>query len=58
MERLMTYLEQTSEGEIIDTAELEELLAECWDEFAGDYGGMQNCSIGQSTLNIKQLQWA
>jgi len=41
MERLMTYLEQTSEGEITDTAELEELLAECWDEFVGDYGRME-----------------
>ena len=41
MECLMTYLKQTHEGEIADTAELEELLAECWDEFAGDYGGME-----------------
>jgi len=41
MKRLMTYLEQTSEGEIINIAELEELLAECWDEFTGDYGGME-----------------
>lgn len=32
MERLMTYLKQTPEGEIADTAELEELLAEGWDE--------------------------
>jgi len=40
MERLITYLEQTPEGEITDTAELEELLAGCWDEFSGDYGGM------------------
>jgi len=41
MERLMTYLKQTPEGKITDTAELEELLAECWDEFVGDYGGME-----------------
>jgi len=41
MERLMIYLKQTPEGEITDTAELEELLAECWDEFVGDYGGME-----------------
>jgi len=41
MECLMTYLKQTPEGEIADTAELEELLAECWDEFVGDYGGME-----------------
>lgn len=41
MERLMTYLEQTPEGGIADAAELEEILVECWDEFAGDYGGME-----------------
>ena len=41
MERLMTYLEQTPEGEITDTVELEKLLAECWDEFTGDRGGME-----------------
>jgi len=41
MERLMAYLKHTPEGEIADTAELEELLAECWDEFHGDYGGME-----------------
>jgi hypothetical protein len=37
----MTYLKQTPEGEISDTAELEGLLAECWDEFIGDYEGME-----------------
>jgi len=41
MECLMTYLKQTPEGEIADTAELEELLAESWDEFVGDDGGME-----------------
>lgn len=41
MERLVTYLKQTPEGVITDTAELEELLAECWGEFIGDYGGME-----------------
>jgi hypothetical protein len=38
---LLAYLKKTPEGEIADTAELEELLAECWDEFVGDYGGME-----------------
>jgi len=37
----MTYLEQTPEGEITDTAGLEKLLAECWGEFAGDHRGME-----------------
>ena len=41
MERLMTYLRQTPEGKIVDTAELEKLLAECWNEFVRDYGGMK-----------------
>ena len=41
MERLMTYLRQTPEGTIADTHELEGLLAECWDEFTVDYGGMK-----------------
>jgi len=41
MERLMTYLRQAPEGKIVDTAELEKLLAECWNELVGDYGGMK-----------------
>ena len=41
MERLITYLRHTPEGKIVDTAELEKLLAKCWNEFAGDYGGMK-----------------
>jgi len=41
MEHLLTYLKQTPEGEIADTAELEELLAGCWEKFDGDYGGME-----------------
>lgn len=41
MERLDPYLKQIPEGEIADTAELESLLAECWDEFSGGNGGME-----------------
>lgn len=40
MEHLMAYLKQIPEGDVMDTAELEKLLAGCWDEFGGDYGGM------------------
>ncbi len=41
MNQLRKYLKRIPEGEITDTAELEELLTECWDEFAGDHGGMK-----------------
>jgi len=50
MERLLTYLKQTPEGEIADTAELEGLLAECWDEFVGDYGGLER---GAESVGIR-----
>lgn len=40
MENLLAYLKQTPKGRITDTSELEKLLSECWDEFAGDDGGL------------------
>lgn len=39
--QLRKYLKRIPEGEITNTVELEELLAECWDEFVGDHGGME-----------------
>jgi len=41
MNQLRKYLKRIPEGEITDTAKLEELLAECWDEFVGDHVGME-----------------
>lgn len=41
----MTYLKQIPEGKIADTADLEELLAESWDEFVGDCGGMESYKL-------------
>ncbi len=41
MNQLRKYLKRIPEGEITDTAELEGLLASCWDKFTGDYGGME-----------------
>ena len=40
MNQLRKYLKRIPEGEITDTAKLEELLTKCWDEFVGDHGGM------------------
>ena len=41
MERLREYLKQIPEGAIKETAELEKLLAESWDDLTGDDGGMK-----------------
>lgn len=40
MEHLRAYLKQIPKGSIADPTELAKLLAGCWDEFVGDYGGM------------------
>jgi hypothetical protein len=54
MERLITYLGQTPEGEIADTTKLEELLSGCWKEFAGDDGGMEPYKLLD---RMQDVQW-
>ena len=41
MEKLKTYLNRIGEAEISDSTELENILAECWEEFTSEYGGMK-----------------
>ena len=45
MDRLRTYLRTVQPGKITDTTGLERLLAACWDEFSGDYGGMEGYKL-------------
>jgi hypothetical protein len=41
IDKLQSYLATIPPGTIADTAELEGLLATCWDDFSGDHGGME-----------------
>jgi hypothetical protein len=43
--RLRAHLATVQPGRIIDTTDLERLLAACWDEFSGDYGGMEGYKL-------------
>lgn len=45
MNDLVKYLESLQTGSISDTSELERLLAICWDQFEGDYGGMEDYKL-------------
>ena len=40
MENLKQYLASIPTGPISNRADLEKLLAACWDQFGGDYGAM------------------
>jgi hypothetical protein len=52
--RLRAQMATIPPGELADTADLERLLAACWDEFTGDYGGME----GHKLLGrIKDVTW-
>src|SRR5262245_55621470 len=43
--RLRAHLATVQPGKIADTTDLEPLLAACWDEFSGDYGGMEGSKL-------------
>jgi hypothetical protein len=45
VDRLRIYLATLPPGPISDPAALERLLAACWDEFTGDYGGMEGYKL-------------
>lgn len=53
MEHLIDYLGRLPEGPVADTCELERLLAECWHEFAGDYGGMKPQKLFGRMENVR-----
>jgi hypothetical protein len=41
LDGLEAHLVPIQPGQIIDTSDLERLFAACWDQFSGDYGGME-----------------
>ncbi len=45
VDRLREYLATVPPGTIPSTTDLERLLAACWDEFTGDYGGMEGYKL-------------
>ena len=45
VDRLRAHLATVQPGKITDTSDLERLLAACWDEFSGDYGGMEGYKL-------------
>jgi hypothetical protein len=45
-DRLRAHLAHIQPGQITDTTDLERLLAACWDELTGDYGGMEGYKQG------------
>jgi hypothetical protein len=45
VDHVRAYLATTQPGQITDTSDLERLLAACWDEFSGDYGGMEGYKL-------------
>ena len=45
VKRLDTYLHSVEHGPVVDTTELESLLALCWDQLQGDDGGMSGAKI-------------
>src|SRR4051794_23604425 len=42
---LMKRLAEMPAGPITETAEIERLLAGCWDDLRGDYGGMEGYKL-------------
>ena len=53
MEKLRKYLAALPSGEIADTAELEALLAEAWDQFSSGYGSMPAHKIPGRLEDVK-----
>ncbi len=45
VDRLRAHPATIQPGELADTADLERLLATSWDEFTGDYGGMEGYKL-------------
>ena len=45
VDRLRAHLATILPGKITDTSDLERLLAASWDEFSGDYGGMEGYKL-------------
>jgi hypothetical protein len=45
LDRLRAHLATIVPGKITDTTDLEPLLAACWGEFSGDYGGMEGYKL-------------
>lgn len=45
LEHLRAYLATVPPGKIVNTTDVERLLAACWDEFTGDSGGMEGYKL-------------
>jgi hypothetical protein len=54
LDRLRAHLATIQPGELVDTTDLEPLLAGSWDEFTGDYGGMEGYKL---LGRIEDVMW-
>jgi len=52
---LRAHLATIQPGELADTTDLERLLAACWDQFSGDYGGMDGYKLLGRTEDVTWL---